>query len=735
MSLFAELRRRNVFRVAIAYLLIAWLILQIGGVLQPALLLPEWVNTLLAFFLILGFPLALFFAWAFELTPEGLKREKEVARDRSVTHVTGRKMDFAIIALLAIAVVYFVADKFWLQSRSSTSEQTTVQEEAGEVAPSIAVLPLADMSPKGDSAYFSDGLTEELLNILSKISELRVAGRTSSFAFKGQNEDLREIGRKLDVDHILEGSVRKDDARNRVRITLQLIDTNDGFHRWSETYDRDLDDIFAIQEEVAHEVAKVLRIKLLGEDVARLDRVASTDLGAYDLYLQGLQELRKAGFVNLERAVDLFQQVLAMDSGYTPARLGLARTWHQMADTGAISTRAALDRGLPMLEPILVAEPDNADAHALHALYLDAGDRHAEAEVAFTRTLELAPRHAQALADFGRYLYDRRQVDRGMALIDEAVRIEPYDPSILFDQCQTNAHLGRIEQSLAACGRMRELAPDGPQAYYGEALAHMYVGDVVGTLQGFVEAIRRDPEDYEMLGGMTYFWLALGEAGQARIWLERAEALGAGQPVPLHARVLLHEFLEQYERAGDLAAQAIAQGLEDRHGTNFMFRRANAAQATRTGDWERGLAPYRELYPWAFAETLVVPGDAADVIDDLLLVARLMKSANPLAQRPEELLAVVEAHVGEYHPALGRDVVPYRRAALGAMRGDADTAVAQLREARDLGLLSYWRPLIVDDPVFMPLASDPGFRAFIGEYEQIAEAQRERALALLEVSP
>ena len=265
MSFFAELKRRNVFKVAAAYIIVGWLIMQAGDTLAPALHLPEWVNSVLVFFLLLGFPLAMFFAWAFEMTPEGIKKEKNIERDQSITRVTGQKLNYTIIGLLVLTVGYFVYDKF-VSSTPNAVETTAVSSPASESQTNpyqtIAVLPFVNMSEDPGNEYFSDGLTEELLNILAKIKELRVAGRTSSFAFKGKGEDLRIIGEKLNVSSILEGSVRKDDKRNRVRITAQLINVDDGYHLWSETYDRELDDIFAIQDEIAREVARALTITL-----------------------------------------------------------------------------------------------------------------------------------------------------------------------------------------------------------------------------------------------------------------------------------------------------------------------------------------------------------------------------------------------------------------------------------------------------------------------------------------
>jgi TolB-like protein len=252
-SVWAELKRRNVVKVAVAYAIVGWLLVEVASTVLPTFEAPQWLLQAFTLFIVLGFPLALIFAWAFELTPEGIKREKDVDRSASITHKTGRKLDFLIIAVLGMAVAYFVVDKFfWVEKESTITPAVTEQ--------SVAVLPFVDMSPNKDQEYFSDGIAEELLNQLSKIRGLQVPGRTSTFAFKGQNEDFRVIGEQLHVAHVLEGSIRK--AGERVRITVQLVKAADGFHLWSETYDRDLIDIFAIQEEIAKAVAKALSITL-----------------------------------------------------------------------------------------------------------------------------------------------------------------------------------------------------------------------------------------------------------------------------------------------------------------------------------------------------------------------------------------------------------------------------------------------------------------------------------------
>ncbi len=245
--------------------------------------------------------------------------------------------------------------------------QILLEAEALDETHSIAVLPFVNMSEDSSNEYFSDGLTEEVLNILAKIKEMRVAGRTSSFAFKGKDDDLRTIGEKLNVQSILEGSVRKDEARNRVRITAQLVNVEDGYHLWSETYDRDLDDIFAIQEEIARKVADALKVTLLGEDEARIAAQAVTDLSAYDLYLRGLQQVNTHSFASLNEAVVTFGQAIEQDPDYLPAKLKLAQAWLDLAFTGAVSRAEAVENAQPMLASILETDTSNAEAHVLMA--------------------------------------------------------------------------------------------------------------------------------------------------------------------------------------------------------------------------------------------------------------------------------------------------------------------------------------------------------------------------------
>ena len=254
-SFWVELKRRNVVRVAIAYAIVSWLLLQVADVVLDNIEAPAWVFQAILLLLVIGFPVAIIFAWAFELTPEGLKKEKDVDRSESITNITGRKLDFVIIGVLVVAVGFLLLDKIYLSEGDTAADEVIATERQ-----SIAVLPFVNMSPDPDQEYFSDGLSEEILNLLAKIPDLKVIGRTSSFAFKGKNQDLRIIGQTLGVRTLLEGSVRK--SGNEVRVTVQLIDASDGTHIWSETYNRTLNDIFAVQDDVAAAIIDALQMHI-----------------------------------------------------------------------------------------------------------------------------------------------------------------------------------------------------------------------------------------------------------------------------------------------------------------------------------------------------------------------------------------------------------------------------------------------------------------------------------------
>ena len=356
-TLWGELKRRNVVRVGIAYVIVGWLLLQLADVLGDLLQLPDWAGKLVVFLLVLGFPIALIFAWAFELTPEGLKRERDVDREKSVTRVTGRKLDRTIIALLALALVFVVVDNYVLKDVPQHPDVQPVVEAQAEQ--SIAVLPFVNMSSDQEQEYFADGLSEEILNLLARIPDLKVIGRTSSFSFKGKNEDLRVIGETLGAKTILEGSVRK--SGSRIRITAQLIDAADGAHLWSDTYDRTIEDVFAVQDEVAAAIIEALHVHV-GTMPTR--GVPTENAEAYSLYLRARAEFNLLEVIS---AAPLLEQAIELDPEFAEAHEFLAFTYWWLGGV-TMDAQEAFRKMRRVARTALDLNPDSVIAEALYVM-------------------------------------------------------------------------------------------------------------------------------------------------------------------------------------------------------------------------------------------------------------------------------------------------------------------------------------------------------------------------------
>jgi TolB-like protein/cytochrome c-type biogenesis protein CcmH/NrfG len=403
MSLLAELKRRNVVKAAVLYVVASWLILQIADVGVSLLGLPDWVGKSVFLLLVLGLPLVLIFSWVYELTPEGLKREKDVDQNLSSTAETGRKINVLIVVLLVLAIATVIIDR--LVPESATAVRSPVPDEVEKVIPatgqSIAVLPFVNMSNDPEQEYFSDGISEELLNVLARYPDLRVAARTSSFQFKGQTPDIADIATTLHVNHVLEGSVRK--SGNTLRITAQLIEAESGFHLWSETFDRQLTDVFAIQDEISAAIGEALKIQLaLSDDTGPSSPtvpVAAT-AAAFDAYVHGRQLINLRGQANLEQAVVYLEKAIALDESYAPAHAQLAIAYALLSDSpgsyGDLTIEDVKQMAIPHIDRAFDLDPSLAEGFAARAI-LDLTASDFEASVANAeRTLELNPSYADA---------------------------------------------------------------------------------------------------------------------------------------------------------------------------------------------------------------------------------------------------------------------------------------------------------------------------------------------------
>lgn len=495
MSFFDELKRRNVFRAGIAYVVVAWLILQVADVILPNLGAPEWLFRVILLLLVVGFPVVLVIAWVYELTTEGFKRETDVEHADAGTHTLGRQLDFVIIAMLAVAVGYFAYDKFVLSA-------TTADK-------SIAVLPFVNMSHDSEQEYFADGLSEELLNLLVKVPALRVIARTSSFSYKGKEDvTIAQIASDLNVAHVLEGSVRKD-AGDQLRVTAQLIRADDQSQLWSESYDRELSDVFAIQDEIAAAVVGELKVRLLGD----VPRAQQANLEAYPLYLKA-RELSPE--IDPERAIGLYRQAINIDSDYAAAWSGLAENFLYLAEKVRLeSIRKALTGSRCRSDAVLNTDQDSS-------FYVD--EAFEEARCAANRALKIDSEQAAAFATLGRIAMVR---DGNLAVaakhLERALDLEPANAQVIRQVAILSANLRRVDEAIALLEYAVARDPVSPSVQNNLALNYYYAGEWDKAISTYrtVISLSSNPVGVHSWIGLALVFDDKPEAGLAEIKLER----------------------------------------------------------------------------------------------------------------------------------------------------------------------------------------------------------------------
>jgi adenylate cyclase len=518
LSFFAELKRRNVFRVGIAYAITAWLIAQIAGLAADSFGAPEWVMKMIITILMLGFPIAMVMAWAYEMTPEGLRRDPgdEVSQSANTS-----KLDRTIIIALVAALAYFAYDKFVLDPGrdaamlESAGVQTTEVEVAAEQptdtgqaqTQSIAVLPFVNMSDDASNEYFADGLSEELLNMLVKIPELRVAARTSSFSFKDKDLTVSEIASRLNVSHVLEGSVRK--SGNQVRITAQLIKADDGFHLWSENFDRTLDDIFVMQDEIASKVAQALELTLLGK--SRAERGINPE--AHVFYLRGLHILMKRGPENAQRALPLFQQAVELDPGHAEAWADLAMTCYELI----LQTIMTREEGVPLVKNAIEnakrIDPNLAMAWGIHGfirknLFWDWDTAQAYVDKAYA----LEPNNSAIIAWRASMTGTLGNLDESLELYELGHLTDPLNLSIhsALGIAYTKVH--RYDEAIEIFRKQLELSPNYHWAYFNIGKAYLFKGNPERALL----EMEKNPDNFYKAAGLATIYSTLGRESEAQ---------------------------------------------------------------------------------------------------------------------------------------------------------------------------------------------------------------------------
>ena len=699
MSLIAELKRRNVFRVGVAYVIGAWVLAQVADLVLENIEAPDWVMQAIMLVLAIGLPLALILAWAFEMTPEGIKRETDVDRAESVRHSTGRKLDFAIIGLLAIALIFVVVDNYVLEAEP---EQASVVREK-----SIAVLLFDNLSGDAATQPFTKGIHDDILTQISKIRALKVIARTSMERLD-PNLSIPEIGARLGVTTVLEGGVQR--AGNRVRINVQLIDCKTEAHLWAETYDRELTaaNIFSIQSEIAKTVADALRAALSPEEEDRLATVPTENLAAYEAYLLGKQRLARETAAAMVEAVDYFQQAIELDPVFALAYVGLADSYGMQLYLGTLAREEGLARMQAAADKALALDDQLGEAYNSLADIKYSRSDYEGAEAVYRRALELNPNYARTYYYYGDLLISfMGRPEEALALLRKAAELDPLSAGIINSVGEALESLGRFDESLARFERAIEVDPGYAEAYHSIGRHYWSVsGQLDEAVRWYRKSVSVDPGRPSETAFLGSLFLDLGDLDRAEYWIERSIELGPEGFWPNLAMQFLHLYRGDEATALDYGRRAFA--------FNPLFVPLPLRDhELRAGRYAEARALYEERYPELLNEGDPTV-DGSNWWDAINLALVLSKAGE--REHADLLLNRSLEHI-QAMPRLGTRGYWIADVKIYALRGEKQKALSALRQAIDEGWRYNWWYFLKHDPNLESLHDEPEFQAMVAEIE------------------
>ncbi|MEO1480604.1 MAG: tetratricopeptide repeat protein, partial [Myxococcota bacterium] len=564
MSFYGELQRRNVIRVGIAYLATGWLLLQVASVLLPVFEAPGWVAKAIVLLLALGFLPALIFAWVYELTPEGLRRDVDIEPSESLTRETGKKLNVITILVVVTGVIVTLGSRWFPTEAPVHSDRSVVGNTPTPEEQSIAILPFVNMSAGEDTGYFSDGLTETLLHIVAQNRELKVAARTSSFAFKGKDVDVRKIAQDLNVAHVLEGSVQR--SGDRVRITAQLIRAEDGFHVWSGKFDRTLEDIFAIQDEIATRVGTELARSITGDGGQR--PLSTHNVAAYDLYLRGLSAMASGSYQALLDAEGFLKRAVAADPDFLEARTSLAVVIYRQVGTG-LRSPSSLSDVIAIVERNLELAPNDPRSEAL-LLGANLSSQF------WNGDLDMNAGEEQFLAllrDAGsdvmvRMMYSTTYYEASPKRVEKVLR-----EALEFDPLNADVHLylgraimwqDREDEAIPVLKRALEIEPGAPNAFMSLGDAYGRAGKAREMVEAYLGSIEADPRDPELPARTASKLYELGLLEPADELVAKAAAIAPTSPVTINAQLAGLVARKDHEATQRFALEHIEKNIQNR---------------------------------------------------------------------------------------------------------------------------------------------------------------------------
>ena len=715
MSLFGELKRRNVIRVGIAYLVLAWVLLQVGDVVFEALRLDASANTLLLAILALGFIPAMIFAWVFELTPDGLQKDTGAAGSESLA--TAKKLDVAVIVLVLLGIGLLAADRFIAPTNAPDTQvtgqadlETTTDPNGNRAAVSIAVLPFADMSAEGDQAYFGDGIAEELLNLLAQIDGLKVAARTSSFKFRDGDADVAEIGQALNVGTVLEGSVRK--AGDQIRITAQLIDADEGYHLWSESYDRKLENIFAVQDEIAASIVSALRLEL---DMEVQTTTQTRNVEAYDAYLRARELSRTPTRDGLLKALDLYNKAVDMDPEFAEAHGGIAEAWVWLEDYGGVKSVEAFPKAERAARRALELEPDQAEGLTAMGFVQDRYYNDVTAAAAsFRRSIELHPTYVNAYNLLAESLIDMGETDEAIAVRRDALALDPQDlwlqsrlASVLVDKSTTKQEGRDILDALL------EEHPDYDYALEERANYFLFEREYSRAAADYQAVHNSRPGDPYSAANLAIIGTCISDIDMANAWLQAARERGEDNRWQLFAEEFVTHYQGDWQALEEVGARRGGQaGAMIR--ADALMRQGRLAEARQDYVTSLRLSGFREGQPVTVL-----------IYKSLIGLAWLEKQDGVTGwqSRADAAEAFLRHALDQNMVITGvHDHVRFQLARIHALHGDREQTLDQLQQAVEEGFGQHW--FLENDPFFEAWRNDPEFMAVVTGMREHAAQER-----------
>ena len=560
-SFFAELKRRNVYKVAVAYAVVGWLLIQVATQTFPFLEIPNWAIRLVIMLVAIGLPIALVLAWAFELTPEGIRRAETVTGATAAKSAHRAWIYVVMVAGILSIGVFFLGRYTALRTSSSP-------ESAKATAPSsksVAVLPFANLSRDPDNAYFAAGIQDEIITRLAKIGELKVVSCLSTQRFKSSPDDLPAIAKELGVANVLQGSVQR--SPDAVRVNVQLVRAETDTHLWADTFDRKLTDVFQIESDIAKTIAEKLQAKLTGSEERAISMQPTADVEAHQLYLKGRYLWNRRTAENLEKALNYFQQAADKDPNYALAYSGIADTCALFSVYGAGAPQEYLPRAKAAAEKAVELDDSLAEAHASLGLVYNSYFRGAESAREFDRSIQLDPNYATAHHWYGRLtLVMQGKLDHALVEVKRAYELDPVSPIIHTDVGGVYLMARRYDEAIE---QLRGTVQMDPEFYWAHRFLGMALdlkGDTTGALAEFTKAFQLN-DDPAGLGFIGHAQARMGHEKEARARLDQMNDAAKRRYVAPYAFALIHLALGDKDQALDWLEKA----AQERGLTYFNF--------------------------------------------------------------------------------------------------------------------------------------------------------------------